>query len=249
MIIMFRKTRILRAPEADPAAGGAGGGAPPAPAAPAAPPAEPFATFTTPEAFNRRVGQEARSQMREHFGTDNPEEVKAQLAELNRLKAAEQERQRQEMTELQRTQTDLANERARASQLENERNQVRFQAHVSGVCARLGVANVDYALYVAETAVHKTPDGQQLDVEAHLKGLIDGDQGAKYKAAFGIVEPPAPPVQQQHAPVSTSPEPGQGAPPPAPAGGAPSGGVDASKMSPQEFQRHLASLGVGPAGT
>lgn len=245
MTIWNRKTRILRAPENDGTEGGAGG-APPAGAPPAEPP-KPFAVFESAEAFNKRINQATRASMREMFGTDSPDEVRGRLSELDTLKKAEDERKRQEMSELQRVQTDLANEKAARERAEGERNTVRFQAHVSGICAKLGVSNVEYALYLASGAVEKTPEGQQLDVEAHLKGLIDGDP--KYKAAFGIAEPTAPVVQQQGAPITSTPNPGQGAPPPAPPGGSPTAPFDASKLSNRDFQAHLASLGVGPAGT
>ncbi len=220
---------------------GGGGGAPapvltpPTPPPAPAPGVQPFATFTTQDQFTERVQREARSLMRTQLGVE-PEEAAANLTRLKELEAAQQERDRANMTELERLRTDLAAANARADEAAAERDEVRFRGHVAGIAAKMGIRNVDYAIFVAAGAAEALPDGQQLDVEQHFTGLLEQ---ANYKGAFGIEAAPVPvPV-----PVTSAPAPG--APPAAPpVPGAEPPKKDAMSMSSEEFRTHKATLGL-----
>ncbi len=219
--------------------GGAGEGTGGAAADPPAAPGAPFAVFPTQAAFNERMQRATRAELRAEFGTDDPAEIKKKLKKAEELEAAEAERARKQLTEEQRLQSDLNAANARATAAEEERNQVKFEAHVSRVCARLSIPNIDYALYEVARVSDKLPAGQELDVEAHLKGLLEKPV---FKAALGITE--APTVVQTG--VTTTPDPSQSPPAPAhPGGVAGPTGIDASKMTKEQFKTHLAGIGVG----
>lgn len=231
MLRSFLLTGLLLNTAADPAGGG--GGAPPAPA-----PTQPFAVFNNQADLDARLERARRSGFRDEFGTEDPAEVKQQLARLKELEDAEKERKRAELSEQQKLQQDLDAEKARAAKLEQDLDQERFRGRVTAACGQLGIKNVKYALYEIEQAVEALPAGQQLDPAAHLKELLAKDE---HRAAFGI---PAVPVETQPVPVNTSPEPGS--PPPAPPRGPePTAPTDAMNMNPQQFAAHLARLGAG----
>jgi hypothetical protein len=217
--------------------GGAGEGTGGTPTAPAPAPAVPFAVFHNAESLNERLSRAQRSHLKDQFGTDDAEVIKARLKKAEELEAAEKERERKDMSELQKTQSDLTAEKAAKAKVEEELNKVRFERHVAGLCAELQIPNVDYALYVVAQAAEKTADGAQLDAKAHLQGLLEKPQ---FKAAFGIQEQPT--VVPQ--PVNTSPTPTTPAPAPVPANGHQPPAADAFSMNKQQFQQHLTKLGV-----
>lgn len=222
-----------------PAPGGGGGGAPPAPA-PAPQPGQPFAVFESQQAFNERMERAQRSHLREIAGTESPDELRARLARLTELENAENERKRNEMTELQRVQTDLAAAREATAAAQSALEGERFASRVSGECARLGIRNVRYAQYEVGQARQALPEAQRtaFDPAAHLEGLMAKPE---YKTAFGIEAAPT----QVPQPVSTSPQPPVAPPAPAAPGGSPPAAVDAMSMSPSEFRAHLEKIGAG----
>ena len=110
-----------------------------------------------------------------------------------------------------------------------------FERHVTGVCARMGVKNTDYAMFDVERAAEALPDGQELDVEGYLKERMEKSPEAR--AALGMAPDQVVPV-----PVTTTPG---GAPPVPPAPGAPGAPKDAFGMSTAEWQQRQAALGLG----
>jgi hypothetical protein len=198
----------------------------------APPPAQPFATFTTQADLDTRLERAKRAGFREAFGTEKPEEIQAQLQRLKDLEAAEAERKRAELTETQKLQADLQAAQAAKSAAEAALANARFQTQVTAACVKHGIKNVEYAQF--EVGRAGSPTGAPVDPDAYLAGLVAKPE---YKAAFGIaLEPVVAP-----APVTTSPSPGDQAPPPPRAPSAPET-VDVMKMSPQEFQRHIQGL-------
>jgi hypothetical protein len=212
---------------------GGGAGAPPAPA-PA--PGQPFAVFHNQAEFDARIERAQRSALREQFGTESADEVKARLARLKELETAEEERKRAELTETQKLQADLAAERERVTRLERERAAAEWRVQVTSACVSTGIKNVKYALFEADEARSRVPAGQAFDVEAHLKSLLEKPE---MKGAFGVASEP---ITTVPAPVTTSPNP-DGEPPPPPRGNPAPAGTDAMNMTREQFQAHLASLG------
>lgn len=211
-----------------------GGGAPPA--APPAP-TTPFAVFDTQEAFNDRVARAARAEMRTQFGVEDPAEVTRRLARLKELEDADAARRREELTATQRLEQDLATEKAARAAAEADRDNERFRATVSQECAALGIKNLKYAHFLVAEAAEALPDGQQLDPHVHLQGLLAKPE---FKQAFGIESAPT----VVAAPVSTSPNPQNPAPPPPATGGTPNA-ADVMTMNPAAFREHLDKYGAG----
>ena len=181
--------------------------------------------------------QAARSELRTTTGIEDPAEIKRRLDRAEELEKAETERKRADLTAQQKLEQDLATERAAREAAETARDQERYKAHVSRACSANGIKNVDYALFVVGQATEALPDGQTLDVDTHLKGLLEKPE---FKSAFGI----AADTTVVPAPVTTSPNP-DGTPPAPPRGPAVTPPADSMSMTPQQFQAHLATLGAG----
>lgn len=238
---------LLFAPVVDPLVPGGGSTPPPTNTvpAPATPPAtppvpatggsgEPFASFATQAQFEERVSRAARAALRDKFGLEEAD-LTARLARAKELEDAETARKRQELTDQQRVEKDLADEKALRVKAEEAANQLRFEKTVATSSAQLGIKNVKYAQFVVAEAAEALPEGQQLDVDVYLKDLLGKDE---FKSALGVA---APAVETRGTPVNTSPNPGQEPPPPPRGNGAP---VDAMAMTPQQFRNHLAGIGV-----
>lgn len=210
---------------------------PPAPApAPAADPNRPFATFATQAEFEERVQRAARAEVRNKFGLEEAD-LQTRLARAKELEDAEAARAREQLTAQQRTEKDLADEKALRLKAEGERDQVRFERTVATSAAQLGIKNVRYAQFVVAEAAEALPDGQQLDVDKYLTELMGKDD---FRSALGVA---APVVVTQGNPVNTSPNPTVEPPAPPRGNGAPV--VDAFAMDSKAFRQHLAGLGVG----
>jgi hypothetical protein len=201
----------------------------------------PFATFKTQEQFDDRMKRATRKELREAFGTDNVDEIRAWKQRADELATQEEERKREAMSEQERLQADLNKSKAELQAIQEERDAIRFEAHVKGICAELGIKNVDYAMYAVNRAADGVADGSQLDAKEHLSELLDASSS---RAALGV----APKSQVVDDPANTSPEGGGGAPPPKPPGSDGNNIVDATKMTREEFQAHLASKGIGLLG-
>jgi ribosomal protein S13 len=211
--------------------GNQGGGGPPG-NPPPVPPEEQEIKLTSKQ-LSERLARASKSQLKEIFGTDDVEAIKANAARLKALEEAEEVRAREAMSEKQRIEADLAKERAERAKANEELAEMRLQSHVNGVCATLGIKNTKYARYLVEHEVGELTEGKELDVSEFLKGRLEDPQSV---AAFGI-QVSAPIVGK---PVSTSPEPGSPPPnPPPPSGGNPPKPV--SEMTKAEFAAYTAA--------
>ncbi len=216
--------------------GGAGGPTP-------APQEEGEIKFTSKQ-LDARLKRATSAELKDLFGTDDRDAIKAQWQKAKDLEAAEEERKRQQMSEIERYQVDLAKEREASARTAAELAEVKFTQHITENCATLGIKSLKYARFLVSEAAEELPDGQQLDVGKFLSERLADPQHA---AALGIVQPP--PVIAPKG-VSTSPEPAGGAPnPPTAAPLVPAGGKTVAQMTKAEFNAHLSGLGVGAAGT
>lgn len=77
----------------------------------------------TPKALKARLARHSKSDLREKFGTDDPEEIKSKLAKLADYETREEEQRRAALDEKTRIEEDLAraNARAEAAELRAER--------------------------------------------------------------------------------------------------------------------------------
>lgn len=207
---------------------------PPLPAGNTPPARGNYVEFPTKEAFQERLEREARAQIKDTYGMSE-KELKDRLAKAKEYEDAEAARQKEQMTKEQRLEAEKAEAEAKQKAAEADRDAARRQAEVTGVCARLGFKNLDYATFEA------TRSGKSgAELEAHFVEMAK-DEGKK--AALGLVTLPP---EQVPVPGSTGPgAPPNGAPPPPPAppGGAPPPAVDVMKLSPADFQAHLSRLG------
>jgi len=69
-------------------------------------------------ALKKRLGRYSKSQLKEHFGTANVDEVKAKLKKLDALEAKAEEERKAKLTEDEKTREELAKERSRAEAAE-----------------------------------------------------------------------------------------------------------------------------------
>lgn len=202
------------------------------PPAPPAPPQrqEPHITFPTQEAFNERMAREARAILKEKYGLSE-KDLDAKLARAKELEEAEAARIKAQQTTEERLKAEKEEAEAKAKRAEAEAAEARRQAEVTGMCARHGFKNLDYAIFEA-TKSGKT--GAEL--EAHFVEMAK-DEGKK--AALGLATP-APEI----VPIPGNTGPGGGnPPPPPPPGGGPAPAVDVMKLSAAEFAAHLQKLG------
>lgn len=225
------------APETDPGAGGGSGGAPPAEPVPPPPADEPEdrpITLTSAQ-LRDRLDRSRTSFLRAHgFGSED--ELKSLKQREAERQKAEDEARRAAMSREQQLQEDLTRERARAQQAEEETQRVRFERHVAGICAMLGVRHLDYALFEVERAAAALPEGQELDVEAWLKERMESQPAMR--AALGLEAP----VQTVPAPVTTVPG---GAAPVAPRPGSGQPQPDVFGMDASAWQARRDALGIG----
>ena len=214
---------------------------PPAPAEPTtSPPEQQEIKFPSQEKFNERMNRHHTSQLKKEFGVDSPDQLKSQLQELEQFKAEQAERERAAMSEQEKLQADLKAAQAEKQALQEERDQIKFESHVNGVCAELGVTNIDYAMYELAKAAESAPEGQQIDAKEHLNALLENQAS---RAALGL-----PPLAQE-VPTGATSTPDPNVAPPTPEPNTPGGKQkDVLEMDRQEFNAHLAQKGVGLLG-
>ena len=142
-------------------------------------------------------------------------------------------------------QEDLSTAHSERDAALEQAEQLRWERHCSGICATVGVRNVEYAMFELERAADATPEGEEFDVEGWLRERIDPanvEQHGTMAAALGME---APPVETRSAPV-TSTGAGEGnEPPPPPAGGGEPTGDDVMGMTPAAWAAHKEALGIG----
>ena len=210
--------------------------APPAPAPAAVASPDEGLQFPNAAALQERMARHTRSELRQLFGTENVEEIQAQIQAGRAAAEAEAARRAAEQTEAERLAAARDAATQRAEQAEAERDQARFERQVTALCSQRGIRNVDYATYAISQAANSLEAGQELDPAAYLDQLLGDDQ---QRAALGaLVTTPAP--------VTTAPTaPGATPPTPPPAGGTPAGPVDVMSMTQEQFEAHKARVGLG----
>jgi hypothetical protein len=176
------------------------------------------------------------------LGFESEQELKDfQKAEQERREKEEEERRAQQSREEQ-LQEDLQKAQQEREEAVEQAEALRWERHVSGICATVGVRNVEYAMFELERAANATPEGQEFDVEAWLRERIDpanAEQHGTMAAALGME---APPVTPRAAPVTTT---GDEPPPPAPpAGGGPPSDADAMNLTPEQWAARKEALGI-----
>jgi hypothetical protein len=162
-------------------------------AAPAAPPAaEPPKALTLPDGtdpseeatyqlsgadFKRRLARYTSKQLRDQFGTDNPDEIKAKLAEYEQLKAKQEEQRRASMDETTRLQEDLAREKAARQAAEQARAQLETRIEVSRETRRIkAIASKHVDPSMMEFALPKLAAHLKANYSrAEINRLKDGD--------------------------------------------------------------------------
>jgi hypothetical protein len=229
----------IRAPEGEPGAG-ASGGEPPAPPVAPTPPAgdgdpPPEELRLTSEQLRDRLNRSRTAFLRAN-GLDSEEAFK-QLVERDKQRATqEDEARRASLSREQVLQEDLARERAARVELEERAARFGFERHVAGICATLGVRNLDYATFEIERAAAALPEGQELDVEAWLRESMETRPAMR--AAFGLDV--ATTVSE---PITTTTAGGPRPTPPR-AGGAPPSS-DVFGMDSAAWQSRKDALGIG----
>lgn len=228
----------LMAPENEP--GGGGGGPPPVPpvtppAPPEDPPVPPGTITLTTEQLRDRLDRSRTAFLRANgFGSEaelqalrQRDEAATAAAETARLATLTREQQLQE-------QLAQANEARVASEASAAR--ATFDRHIAGVCAQLGVRNLDYATFAVEQAANALPEGQELDVQAWLSQSMTTNPAMR--AALGIEAPVTPVVTgiTTVPPVTPPVPPRPGDPPPA---------VDAFGMTQAAWDARREALGIG----
>lgn len=209
------------------------------------PQGQPFAVFHTQEQFNDRVGRAARSQLRDALGMD-PDKAKEALQRLATIESENEKKKQAEMSELERERAARVAAEAKAAAAAAEAEAAALDTHILQLCTERGIKDWHYAKFRIMGELEKLPDGQQLDEIAYLDKLI-ADPAAR--AALGMAgAPAAPPVQQQGA--NTSPAQGgppgtPGAPPQQQPPNAQPPTKTAFELTPDEWARKKAALGLG----
>lgn len=72
----------------------------------------------SPKLLAKRLARASRKELRERFGTDNPDDIKAKLDKLAEYEKADEERKRQSMTEIEREKSDRVKAEKRAQDAE-----------------------------------------------------------------------------------------------------------------------------------
>lgn len=212
---------------------------------PPATPAEPFAVFSTKEAFDERVERAAKAAAKKSLGLD-PEEAKTRLARLVELEAAEDERKKAAMSEAERTKAELDKLRAETEAAKAEAARATFEASTARLFARHGVKDDEYGTFrIRQAEAAAKTSGETFDAEKFLTTII-ADARERVKLGIDDVAAPgaaAPPAVRGTTPATTTNAPNvQGTPPPA---GTPKPQKSAMDMTPEEWRRHLSSLGTG----
>lgn len=248
---IFWNRGLLMAPDPGDGSGGGSGdpapGDPPPTGDPAPPPADPPPTgdpvpgdiTMTSGQLSERLERDRAAQL-QRMGFESEEQLTAMRERDAAATTAAEEARRSTLSREQTLAEDVLRAEGERDAFETERDDLRFQAHVSGICANVGVRNLDYALHMVEAAANATPEGQELDVEAFLRERVDPEnpQHAANRAALGL-----------EAPVVTTPVPvtnidGNPPPMPPPAGGGDPKGFDAMDADAAAWQQRKEALGI-----
>lgn len=173
---------LVRFEEDKDKAGAAGGSNPPA-GAPAAAAPQPFAVFESSDAFNKRMEREARKILKDAGIEGDPAAVKAAMDELAKLKAAQEEERKKQMSEADRLREERATFENQAKASMSRAEEAELKAHLYQVFAEKGIKNFDYALYKVTHKLGTLGENEELDERAFLDELL---ANATESAALGV---------------------------------------------------------------
>jgi hypothetical protein len=255
------------APATPPAAGSPPSPSPPAPAAPpAASPSTAPAGTTSGESddddddlegdqviqlskkkFAARLARASKAQLRELFGTDDVEAIKASQEELKTLRAREEENRKAKLSEDERRREELASERKLREQAEArvERVEIRAAERAGAFLVKSAleaVVDPEYHDVVADKLardIKRNPDAYQAGSGRKAVNSFIKDYIAKHPARAKGYTPP----QVPKTPLQTGPkDPGPEAEPRVDAAGG-NGVVDMRKLSKEEFRAAMRQKG------
>jgi hypothetical protein len=217
---------------------------PPAPpgAPPAPPPAEPAPiTFADSKALDARLDRarnNARSKLLKDAGFESEEQFAAFKQAADEQAKAAEEAKRAEMSEIERYKNDLeaanqatAEEKAKAEAATREAEDMRLELHLRQECAKRGIANTDYAIFLIDQKLGELGDDEDLDEGKFLDDLVADET---QKGALGFSAPPP----QEGVATTVAPQDG---PPPPPDG--PEGEKSALDMTPDELRAEASKHG------
>jgi hypothetical protein len=226
-------------PPAQPAAPPA---APPAPPeTPPEPPPDETITLTSAQLKDRleRAQTADRARWLKEHGFESEEAFKEQMKAAEEAAAAAAEAKRKEMSEIERYKADLeaankatAEEKAKADAKAREAEDIRLELHLRQECAKRGIVNQDFAIYLINRKLAEMGEDEQLDEGKFLDDLVADES---QKSALGLVAPPP----QEGAATTVPP---QNGPPPPPDG--PQGEKSALDMTPEELRADAAKHGI-----
>ena len=185
---------------------------PPAPAAPPAPPAPPEAPAPitmTSEQLKERMDRGIAAHMKS-LGID-PDQAKKDRDELATMRAAEDERKKAQMSEIDRLKAEKAESDVKVAAAERAAAASADQAAITRLCAESGVRDVAYATY----RLADVPEGERAE---KLAGWL---KDPTEKARFNVGATAAPPKEPAQTTTSTQ----DGGAPTAPAAGGPPAGA------------------------
>jgi len=114
------------------------------------------------------------------LGFESEQELRDfQKAEQERREKEEEERRAQQSREEQ-LQEDLQKAEREKQEAIDAAEALRWERHVSGICAELGVRNVEYAMFELERAASGMGESDELDVEAWLRERIDPEKAEQH---------------------------------------------------------------------
>lgn len=246
---------------------------PPAASPPAPPPAPPAPPATPPTAngespdlddelegdqliqmpkkkFAERLARASKATLRELFGTDDVEAIKASQEELKTLKASQEESRKAKLSEDEKRREELAEERKLREQAEAraERVEIRAAERTGGHLVKSALESLvdpEYHDVVADKLardIKRNPETYQAGsgrkaVNAFIKKYVTDHP----KRAKGYAAPETPTTTLQNGPRDPAPE---ADPKPKPADG--NGVVDVRKLPKKEYQEWMRKRGYNP---
>jgi len=202
-------------------------------------PAEDELKFTS-ETLGKRLERErlkAQSDLLKTLGFETVEAYQEYKKNADALAAAKAEEERLKLSEIERYKADIADRDKKVAEAESARQaavaeaeSARVSAHLHRVFASKGITGTDYAMFRLEAELNRLPDGQELDENAFLDGLL---KDPRERVALGLGDVKTPPI-------TTTTPPG-GPPPKAPAAGQ----KHASQMTDEEWTAYKREHHLG----
>lgn len=125
-------------------------------------------------ALTKRLTRHTKKELRDRFGTDDMDKIKADLDELTTLRADREKRRRDEMTENQRLKEDAEREKARADKAEREKQEALDAQEYAGY-------DRDAQEILAPLVAKKHLGRAMRELKEHILTLDDKDLGKPKK--------------------------------------------------------------------